>query len=105
TFEAVRTEGTIMRTAGFSSHRTVLVAGLAAVAALLLAGTRPAVPAGPGHYTRAQAASGAAVYTATCQQCHGVNLQGQSGPPLTGAAFRQYVGKSGTAASLEDFIA
>ncbi|HWT05095.1 MAG TPA: PQQ-binding-like beta-propeller repeat protein, partial [Xanthomonadales bacterium] len=64
-----------------------------------------AVPAGPGHYTRAQAASGAAVYTATCQQCHGVNLQGQSGPGLVGAAFRKYVGKAGTAASLEDFIA
>ncbi|MDP9105539.1 MAG: PQQ-binding-like beta-propeller repeat protein [Candidatus Eremiobacteraeota bacterium] len=94
-----------MRTAGFSSHRTVLIAGLAAVAALLLAGTRPAAPAGPGHYTRAQAASGAAVYTATCQQCHGVNLQGQSGPGLVGAAFRNYVGKSGTAATLEDFIA
>ena len=94
-----------MRTAGFSSHRTVLVAGLAAVAALLLAGPRPAVPAGPGHYTRAQAASGAAVYTATCQQCHGVNLQGQSGPGLVGAAFRNYVGAHGTAASLEDFIA
>jgi alcohol dehydrogenase (cytochrome c) len=93
-----------MRTAGFSSHRTVLVAGLAAVAALLLAGTRPAVPAGPGHYTRAQAASGAAVYTATCQQCHGVNLQGQSGPGLVGAAFSNYVGKHGTAASLFDFI-
>ena len=60
---------------------------------------------GPGHYTRAQAASGAAVYSATCQQCHGVNLQGQSGPGLVGAAFRNYVGKAGTAASLEDFIA
>jgi len=94
-----------MRTAGFSSHRTVLIAGLAAVAALLLAGTRPAAPAGPGHYTRAQAASGAAVYTATCQQCHGVNLQGQAGPGLVGAAFSNYVGKHGTAASLEDFIA
>ncbi len=93
-----------MRIAGFSSHRTVLVAGLAALAALLLAGTRSAAPAGPGHYTRAQAASGGTVYTATCQQCHGVSLQGQSGPGLVGAAFRNYVGKSGTAASLYDFI-
>jgi PQQ-dependent dehydrogenase (methanol/ethanol family) len=94
-----------MRTAGIFSHRTVFIAGVAAAAALLLAATRPAAPAGPGHYTRAQAGSGAAVYTATCQQCHGVNLQGQSGPGLVGVAFRNYVGKSGTAASLYDFIA
>ena len=95
-----------MRNAGFSLHRTVTIAGLTAVAGLLLAGTLSAAPAtAPGHYTRAQAASGAAVYSATCQQCHGVNLQGQSGPGLVGAAFRNYVGKAGTAASLYDFIA
>jgi len=93
-----------MRNTG-SSHRTLVVAGLTAIAGLLLAGRLSAATAGPGHYTRAQAASGAAVYTATCQQCHGVNLQGQAGPALVGAAFRNYVGKAGTAASLEDFIA
>jgi alcohol dehydrogenase (cytochrome c) len=94
-----------MRHAGSSSLRIVVVAGLTAAAGLLLAGTLSAAPAtAPGHYTRAQAASGAAVYTATCQQCHGVNLQGQSGPGLVGAAFRNYVGTSGTAASLYDFI-
>ncbi|MDB5072998.1 MAG: putative pyrrolo-quinoline quinone [Candidatus Eremiobacteraeota bacterium] len=92
-----------MRIPGFFQHRAVAFGGITAIAVLMLAGTLSAAT-GPGHYTRAQAASGAAVYSATCQQCHGVNLQGQSGPPLTGAAFRQYVGKSGTAASLFDFI-
>jgi PQQ-dependent dehydrogenase (methanol/ethanol family) len=93
-----------MRNARSLSLRTVSIAGLAALGVLLLAATRSAATE-PGHYTRAQAASGAAVYSATCQQCHGVNLQGQSGPPLVGAPFRTYVGKAGTAASLEDFIA
>ena len=92
-----------MRIPGFFQHRAVALGGITAIAILMLAGTLSAAT-GPGHYTRAQAASGAAVYSATCQQCHGVNLQGQSGPPLVGAAFHQYVGKSGTAASLFDFI-
>ncbi|HEY0383434.1 MAG TPA: PQQ-binding-like beta-propeller repeat protein [Candidatus Elarobacter sp.] len=93
-----------MRNARSSSHRTVIAAGIVALGVLLLAAAQSAAQA-PGHYTRAQAASGAAVYTATCQQCHGVNLQGQSGPGLVGAPFRAYVGKAGTAASLYDFIA
>jgi len=93
-----------MRSAVFSSHRTVYAVGLAALAVLLLAATQSAAK-GPGHYTGTQAAAGATVYSATCQQCHGVNLQGQSGPGLVGAAFRKYVGTSGTAATLEDFIA
>src|ERR1700681_1104458 len=93
-----------MRSAVFSSHRTVYAVGLAALAVLLLAATQSAAK-GPGHYTGTQAAAGATVYSATCQQCHGVNLQGQSGPGLVGAAFPKYVGTSGTAATLEDFIA
>ncbi len=93
-----------MRNAASSLHRTVIVAGLPAIAGLLLAGTLAAAP-GQGHYTTAQAAAGAAVYQASCQKCHGVNLQGQAGPALVGATFRNYVGKNGTAATLEDFIA
>jgi PQQ-dependent dehydrogenase (methanol/ethanol family) len=92
-----------MRNASTSLHLTRTVAGMAAIAALLFAGALSAAQ-DPGHYTRAQANSGAAVYKAHCQECHGVNLQGQSGPALTGAAFKQYVGKSGTAATLYDFI-
>ncbi|GAC1660105.1 MAG: hypothetical protein NVS4B13_07570 [Candidatus Elarobacter sp.] len=86
-----------------ASPNRVFTAGLAAVAALLLAGAASEAQR-TGHYTRAQATSGAAVYSAQCAQCHGVNLQGQSAPGLVGAAFQQYVGKSGTAASLYDFI-
>jgi alcohol dehydrogenase (cytochrome c) len=92
-----------MGTRRFSPARIVVAAGLPLIAGFVLAAAADA--AQPGHYTRAQAASGAAVYFATCQQCHGVNLQGQSGPGLVGAPFRKYVGKAGTAASLEDFIA
>jgi alcohol dehydrogenase (cytochrome c) len=91
-----------MRHATSLAHRG-FAAGIAAVAALLLAAA-VSTAQGTGHYTRAQAAGGASVYSATCQQCHGVSLQGQSGPPLVGAAFKQYVGKAGTAASLYDFI-
>jgi alcohol dehydrogenase (cytochrome c) len=79
------------------------IAGLAATAGLLLAGSISEAQR-TGHYTQAQAAAGAVVYSAKCSQCHGVNLQGQSGPALVGAVFQAYVGKSGTAASLYDFI-
>jgi alcohol dehydrogenase (cytochrome c) len=93
--------GTLVRIIGKSSNR-VLVAGFSALAVLLAAGTTHA--AQQGYYTRAQAVSGATVYSATCSQCHGVNMQGGSGPPLTGQAFKAYVGKTGTAATLFDFI-
>ena len=82
-----------MRNASFSPHRILAIAGMVAIATLVLAGTLSAAT-GPGHYTRAQAASGASVYSAKCSQCHGVNLEGQSGPPLVGAAFTAYVGKT-----------
>ncbi len=90
-----------MRNSSFSAGRMLLV-GAPMIAGLLFAGAVSA--AGPGNYTRAQAASGAAVFSAHCSQCHGVNLEGQSGPALVGAAFKKYVGKAGTAASLYDFI-
>jgi alcohol dehydrogenase (cytochrome c) len=56
-----------------------------------------------GSFTSAQASSGGTVYTQFCAQCHGANLQGESGPPLTGQTFRQAYG-AGTAAQLHDFI-
>ncbi len=62
-------------------------------------GSRP----GSGGYTSAQASSGAAVYSQFCAKCHGLNLQGESGPPLTGQLFHQAYG-AGTAAPLYDFI-
>ncbi len=56
-----------------------------------------------GGYTNAQASSGATVFTQSCGQCHGANLQGGSGPPLSGQTFSQAYG-AGTAAPLYDFI-
>jgi PQQ-dependent dehydrogenase (methanol/ethanol family) len=81
--------------------RAVVVPTAAVAFGLALAGTAHAAT---GYYTPKQAASGAVVYSESCQQCHGVNLQGQSAPALRGATFKTYVGKSGTAASLFDFI-
>jgi cytochrome c len=40
-----------------------------------------------GVYTDAQAARGAALYAATCAQCHGPTLAGAEGPPLNGVEF------------------
>ncbi len=68
------------------------------VAGLLFAGAVSA--AGPGYYTRAQAAGGATVYAAKCSQCHGVNLEGGAGPALLAATLKKY----GTGSSLYDFI-
>jgi alcohol dehydrogenase (cytochrome c) len=56
-----------------------------------------------GDYTGAQASRGATVYTQYCAQCHGTNLQGESGPALTGQILRAAYG-AGTAAQLYDFI-
>jgi alcohol dehydrogenase (cytochrome c) len=91
-----------MNDARFTVLRTVAVTGFAAILVVLGAGALRA--ASPAYYTTAQARSGATIYSASCQQCHGVNLQGQSAPALTGQTFRNYVGKAGTAASLFDFI-
>lgn len=40
-----------------------------------------------GTYSTAEAAAGSTVYSQSCAQCHGTNLQGQSGPPLMGSSF------------------
>jgi alcohol dehydrogenase (cytochrome c) len=56
-----------------------------------------------GAYSSDQAKSGATVFGQSCAQCHGVNLEGESGPPLSGATFFKAYG-SGTAAPLYDFI-
>lgn len=56
-----------------------------------------------GVYTNAQAARGAALYTQHCAVCHGGNLQGEAGTPLTGPTFWHAYG-TGTAAQLYDFL-
>jgi mono/diheme cytochrome c family protein len=40
-----------------------------------------------GIYTDAQAMRGQAVYQKRCSGCHGANLEGRTGPPLTGDDF------------------
>jgi PQQ-dependent dehydrogenase (methanol/ethanol family) len=90
-----------MRSFRVSAGRAILAA-VPLVAGLLVAGTAPAAAA--GDYTAAQAAGGATVYAAKCSQCHGVKLEGQSGPALTGATFQKFVGKGGTGTYLYDFI-
>jgi len=44
-----------------------------------------------GYYTHAQAAHGAKVFNANCSTCHGANLKGGAGPPLTGKQFKSYL--------------
>jgi alcohol dehydrogenase (cytochrome c) len=56
-----------------------------------------------GAYTSSQARFGETVYTQKCSVCHGANLQGESGPALTGPTFSQAY-RAGTAAQLYDFI-
>src|SRR5262245_2390038 len=44
-------------------------------------------PREAGWYGKVQADSGAALYTAKCQVCHGDKLQGGAGPALAGTQF------------------
>ena len=56
-----------------------------------------------GAYSPDQAKNGATVFGQSCAQCHGANLEGKSGPALSGSTFFKAYG-SGTAAPLYDFI-
>jgi len=56
------------------------------VAAMSLAAGQPA-SLRSGVYSAAQAAQGRDLYRAQCLECHGVMLEGASGPPLVGDAF------------------
>jgi mono/diheme cytochrome c family protein len=52
-------------------------------------------------FTAEQAAQGQALYAHNCSECHGPELEGLSGPALTGPAFRQMLSDQNlTAASL-----
>jgi alcohol dehydrogenase (cytochrome c) len=86
------------------SSRVWSLAGAAVLFVLGLLRTRAGSDALPqGFYTQAQASSGQTVYTQHCAQCHGTNLQGQSGSSLVGSQFQQHYA-SGTMAELYDFI-
>jgi mono/diheme cytochrome c family protein len=57
-----------------------------------------------GAYSTAQAGAGAKIYAAQCSMCHGVKLEGISGPQLAGADFMsKWTGQ--TADDLRDVIA
>jgi alcohol dehydrogenase (cytochrome c) len=87
---------------GSSCHHDV-VAITWLLAALIAAGPAVAKEKSKGDYTGPQAAHGATVYTQYCVLCHGQNLQGNSGPALSGQILRQTFG-AGTAAAFYDFI-
>jgi mono/diheme cytochrome c family protein len=60
--------------------------GTLAVATLVAAvGASSAHATDAGLYTSAQASAGAKLYAANCARCHGVNLEGVSGPALKGS--------------------
>jgi cytochrome c len=75
---------------------------LSAIAFLAL-GAANAEAKSVGAYTGVQASRRAAVYTQRCAVCHGANLQGESGTPLTGPTF-WHAYRAGTAAQLYDFL-
>src|SRR5215471_4050892 len=66
---------------------------LAIVLVCLIAGSSslalqtPARSVSDGVYTEQQATRGQAVYRARCVSCHGPDLAGRTGPPLTGSDF------------------
>lgn len=65
------------------------VALLGAVAFGLAAiGGRANAASATSDYTAAQAARGAQIYGQFCAACHGSNLEGKAGPPLTGKKFQ-----------------
>ncbi|HTU69466.1 MAG TPA: PQQ-binding-like beta-propeller repeat protein [Candidatus Baltobacteraceae bacterium] len=105
----------------------VLAAGAAFLASLLLAGCNTSnsatttssstmaasagasvaaagSPAAAGYFTAAQASTGATVYAGKCAACHGANLQGQSGPSLSGARFAKSLQAYGTGEQMYNFI-
>jgi polar amino acid transport system substrate-binding protein len=43
-----------------------------------------AAPRAPALYANAQATQGAGLYASKCAMCHGVQLEGGAGPPLSG---------------------
>jgi cytochrome c len=56
-------------------------------------------------YTETQALNGRQVYYRNCANCHGENLEGKVGPPLTGRQFHQMVASQKmTAPMLLQFI-
>ena len=71
-----------------SGHRllgTVFVCLIAGSSSMAL--QTPARSVSDGVYTAQQATRGQSIYRARCASCHGPELAGRSGPPLTGSDF------------------
>ncbi|MDB6042647.1 MAG: pyrrolo-quinoline quinone [Gammaproteobacteria bacterium] len=92
-----------MGSAGTTKRATVAMRNVLIALSIVAVSPAGAQAKSGGGYTSAQASRGAAVYTQDCVNCHGTNLQGESGPPLSGATLRAAYG-TGTAAQLYDFI-
>ncbi|PWU06382.1 MAG: hypothetical protein C5B51_12380 [Terriglobia bacterium] len=68
--------------------RLVRLYGCALLGALLAPGQTPANRSlTEGVYSAAQAARGLQLYKAQCASCHGIAMEGTSGPPLAGESF------------------
>jgi mono/diheme cytochrome c family protein len=68
--------------------RRVAVPGALAVCLAAIAGSVNGASA-MSDYTADQAARGAKIYDQFCTTCHGSNLEGKAGPPLTGKPFQE----------------
>jgi mono/diheme cytochrome c family protein len=66
----------------------VVVLGVLAFGFTTIAGRANAASTA-SDYTAAQAVRGAQTYDRSCAACHGNNLEGKAGPPLTGKAFQE----------------
>jgi mono/diheme cytochrome c family protein len=83
--------------------RVMIPFALALVASAAIT-TQSSSAADTGVYTDAQAKAGAAIFTAQCSMCHGVKLEGVSGPALAGKDFiTKWSGQ--TAEDVRDIIA
>ncbi|MGH7069156.1 MAG: c-type cytochrome [Acetobacteraceae bacterium] len=65
---------------------------IAAASAGIAALAGAAGPPPPPSYTAAQADQGETAFENDCAQCHGANLEGYSGPALTGPQFTEAYG-------------
>ena len=59
----------------------------ALIGALVLTGDAQVRTVAGGSYSAAQATRGKQIVDAQCATCHGTNLEGRVGPPLTGDTF------------------
>jgi mono/diheme cytochrome c family protein len=87
----------------YSRKNTAAACTLMLMTALFSLSAASAPAKSGGGYTDAQAARGATVYNQSCLECHGANLEGQSGPALSGPVLKSAYG-GGTAEPLYDFI-